>query len=213
MKNYFEYGVIIPFDKVILIRGITNKDFIVEVTQINNYQSEIQPFYSFPIEQFAEYKQWLEMKQKDLENKVNKPIMQMNKEMQTYKQSDGAEIPETKWLIDCWGFAYGRKFDSLVIDEIEDFLHDCLGILDYAGALNNKNRGNILIGETQTEKQDWKPSIEQVEMILKAFGYTCGNCIYINKLPDEEPCQDCQDKRFKLKSEKYAELISKLDGK
>ena len=60
---------------------------------------------------------------------------------------------------------------------------------------------------------NWKPSIEQVEMILKAFGYTCGNCIYTDNLPDEEPCQDCQDKRFKLKSERYAELISELGGK
>ena len=191
MKNYFEttYGIL-SFEKVLFV-STSIKDTIAFYGDFMN--NERTNCVSITKAQFAEYKQWLEMKQKDLENKVNKPIMQMNKEMQTYKQSDGAEIPETRWLIDCWEFAYGRKFDSLVIDEIEDFLHDCLGILDYAGALNNENRGTL---------NDTKPEI--TEELIKFMEDDCIICLYDNdkyeKPTDSSlPCISCcEGNKFKL---------------
>lgn len=92
--------------------------------------------------------------------------LQMIKEMQVIKQSNGVEIPQIKWLIECWESVQGRKFESLTSDEIEDFLHDCLGILDYAGALNNINKGDLGnrlpdAGKTILTKEDVKKLNDQ----------------------------------------------------
>ena len=78
MKNYFETEkTIVPFNRVISICEIFNEDFRVEVEQINNFSEAIQPFFIFPIDQLANYLNWLDLQhKKDLELAgLNKPII------------------------------------------------------------------------------------------------------------------------------------------
>ena len=79
---------------------------------------------------------------------------------------------------------------------------------------NVPNRGNILIGETQTEKQDWKPSIEQVNEIINIIKVDCvPNCLYDKLDIEDDPCLSCMNggRYFQIKPSKYAEMISKLE--
>lgn len=148
MKNYFEdmeNRAIVPFKSVSYLNTNEKKELYVYI----GVHTCIRCSY----EQLDDYKQWLERQETHTSSETPnnwKPKyfdsgVKIISPMVTSKQSDNSRIPSTKWLIECWEMTQQMKLEELKEDDIEDFLCDCLSILDYAGALNNKNRGNILI--------------------------------------------------------------------
>ena len=108
MKNYFETKkTIVPFNRVISICEIFNEDFRVEVEQINNFSEAIQPFFIFPIDQLANYLNWL-----DLQHKKDLELSKQNDLLANYLMPEcwyrGGQCHEQKGCelygyTDCWG--------------------------------------------------------------------------------------------------------------
>lgn len=205
MKNYFEWedGSLVVFDKV---SKINIKEDIIEIyTNAGEYWILKLDNY---IEQLTNYKAWLALKQqaleKNLENKANKPAIQM----------DDIAVSQPKWLIKAWESATDKKYKDLTKKDYKDFLAECEYILVYHGLIPVDK--NIKLTNT---KLKLKPEITEELFNFILNNAKCEYC-YDNKYfnwckscHDNECfnwCKSCHDfDKFNPDSNKLAELNRK----
>ena len=88
---------------------------------------------------------------------------------------------------------------------------------DYKQWLDNQSpdAGKMVEQSSSETPNNWKPSIEQIEQIAKFIKEPCSCCNFYDIGLDayKDKCDGCCYDKFDMNVLRYAELISKLEGK
>ena len=144
--------------------------------------------------------------------------------MKTYFEDKGLIIPFDKVV-----YTYGientdKELFVQVVQvnnyptDIESYFYVPIEQLEYYKQwLDNQSpdAGKMVEQSSSETPNNWKPSIEQIEQIAKFIKEPCSCCNFYDIGLDayKDKCDGCCYDKFDMNVLRYAELISKLEGK